>query len=357
MRLYAVILAGGKGERFWPKSRAQQPKQFIKLFGKNSLIVETSRRIKPLIPLIRQYYVLSPNLGQLLKKELKIKKKNLIYEPYGKNTAPAIALAAIYLEKLDPKGTMVVLPADHIIKEREKLLECLEFASGLAEKNYLITFGILPTIPETGYGYIEIGQELETHGEFVSYKVKRFVEKPDLETAEEYLASGRYLWNSGIFVFKINTILNAIRECLPDFYGHLLEFKKTLGSKKEKRALKKLYAEAPGTSIDYAVLEKISNIAVIKANFSWDDVGSWLAVERHFPQDALKNVKLGTVVAHQTKNSIIVADTGLVATMGIENLIVIQTKDVTLVMKKEDASNLKELIKMIAQDKKNLKYL
>ncbi|MEO0072607.1 MAG: mannose-1-phosphate guanylyltransferase [candidate division WOR-3 bacterium] len=357
MKLYAVILAGGKGERFWPMSRRSLPKQFIKLFGRHSLVVETSRRIRKLIPLHRQYYVLSKELAEILKKQLPVTDKNIIYEPLGKNTAPAIGLAAIYLQKIDPTGTMLVLPADHIITEQEKFLRCVKFAYELAQKDFLVTFGIPPTQPETGYGYINIAQEFQKKDDLVSYQVKRFVEKPDLRTAKGYLKSGKYFWNSGMFVFKIQTILDAYQTCLKDFYQDLRDFQKHLGTKREWQALIDLYEHAPSTSIDYGVLEKVSNIIMVKANFTWDDVGSWLALERHFPKDKGANVILGDVINAATVNSIIVNDQGLIATMGVQDLIIVKTHDVVLVMNKREAPKLKELIAEISRNPEFLKYL
>ncbi|MCS7258125.1 MAG: mannose-1-phosphate guanylyltransferase [candidate division WOR-3 bacterium] len=357
MNLYAVVLAGGKGERFWPMSRSNLPKQFIRLFGKDSLVVATAKRIGKLVPIERQYFVLSKSLSLILKKQIRISRKNIIYEPVGKNTAPAIGLAVAYLEKIDPQGTVIVLPADHIIKDTDKFCRCVKFAYELAQKDYLITFGIPPTAPETGYGYINIKEEFQRDNGLLSYKVWRFVEKPDIKTAQKYLKSGKYFWNSGMFVFKIKTILDAYKICLPDFYRHLKEYQKHIGTKTQNEALNNLYYNAPATSIDYAVLEKVSNIIMIKANFYWDDVGSWLALERHFSKDSSGNVILGDVVNYNTQNSIIVNDKGLIATMGIDDLVVVRNQDVILVMSKAQAMQLKELIKEIAKNSRFQKYL
>ncbi|MCX7784945.1 MAG: sugar phosphate nucleotidyltransferase [candidate division WOR-3 bacterium] len=357
MKLYAVILAGGKGERFWPKSRSNFPKQFIALFGKDSLIQKTHKRIKKIIPTKNQFFVISQELAKILAKQITIPKQNIIYEPIGKNTAPAIALAAIYLDKIDPEGTMIVLPSDHLIKDEQSFYQDVKFAYEIAQQDYLVTFGIPATSPETGYGYIHIGDEFRRQNGQISYIGLKFVEKPDLALAKKYLQAKTYLWNSGMFVWRISAILNGIKEYLPEFYDDLIRFQKYIGTAQEWKVLKKLYQNAPATSIDYAVLEKSDNIIVVKANFVWDDVGSWLALERHFVKDNANNVILGKVYYKDTENSIIVSDKNLVATMGIKNLIIVQTNDALLVISKEKASALKELIKIISQEKNGIKYL
>lgn len=357
MKLYAVILAGGKGERFWPKSRSDFPKQFISLFGKDSLLQMTHKRIKKIVPTKNQFFVIPPKLGKILTSQITIPKNNIIYEPVGKNTAPAIALAAIYLDKIDSEGTMIVLPSDHLIKNESDFYQDVKFAYEIAQKDYLVTFGIPPTSPETGYGYIHIGKEYRQEHKQVSYVGLRFVEKPNLSLAQKYLRAKTYLWNSGMFVWRISTILKAIKEHLPEFYEKLIDFQKDIGTAQEKKALEDLYKNAPATSIDYAVLEKSHNIIVVKANFIWDDVGSWLALERHFAKDNANNVIRGKVYYKDTEDSIIISDKNLIATMGIKNLIIVQTDDVLLVVSKEKASELKALIKIISQSKEGAKYL
>lgn len=354
---YAVILAGGKGERFWPMSRANFPKQFISLFGKNSLIQQTYKRINKLIPLRQQYYVIPKRLVPILKNQIPLTNKNIIIEPIGRNTAPAIALAAIYLEKISPNLTMIVLPADHLIAQEDKFFDCVRFAYEIAQDNQLVTFGIPPTSPDTGYGYIEVDNKYKVSNNLQSFYGKRFVEKPNLALAQKYLKAKTFFWNSGMFVWKTSTILTAIHQCLPEFYDVLKYFQKFIGTNKEQKLLSKIYEKAPATSIDYAVLEKVKNIVVIKANFLWDDVGSWLALERHFNKDDSGNVRIGNCIVKDTENSIIVSDKNLIATMGIKNLIIVNTKDATLIISKEKSAQLKELIKLIGENPENKNYL
>lgn len=357
MKLNAVILAGGKGERFWPKSRTNFPKQFVSLFGKDSLIQSTYKRIQKIVPVYDQYYVIPTNLIPLLKKQIPLLTKNIIDEPVGRNTAPAIGLAAIYLEKLAPNSTMFVLPADHIIQDEKAFADCVKFADAIAQQGYLVTFGIPPATPDTGYGYINVGRHYQSYKSIKSFYGKRFVEKPDLALAKKYLRAKTYFWNSGMFIWQISAILDAIKQCLPDFYQNLKKFQQYIGTRKEETMLKKMYEQAPATSIDYAVLEKVKNIVVVKANFVWDDVGAWAALERHFTKDKSGNVTVGKVFCQDTQNSIVISDQDIVATMGVANLIIVKTKDAVLVVSKEKSAQLKELINQIKQDKTATKYL
>lgn len=356
-KFFVVVLAGGKGERFWPKSRTDFPKQFVSLFGKDSLIQQTYKRINKIITINNQYFVIPQNLVTILKKQIPVKNKNIIIEPMGRNTAPAIALAAIYLEKISPDATMIVLPADHLIEQEEKFFDCVKTAYDIAQKDELVTFGIPPSSPDTGYGYIKVGKRYKVKGKIQSFYGKRFVEKPNLKLAQKYLKAKTYFWNSGMFVWKVSAILEAVKKCLPELYDVLKYFQNFIGTSKEQKLLKKIYEKAPATSIDYAVLEKVKNIVIVKANFKWDDVGSWLALERHFDKDDCNNVKIGNCYTIDTHNSIVLCDKGLIALMGVKDLIVVQANDVTLILAKDKAPRLKELIKIIGQDLKGKKYL
>lgn len=357
MRLVAVILAGGKGERFWPKSRSNFPKQFITLFGKDSLLQQTYQRVRKIVDVTNQYYVIPTSLIKLLRKQIPVLSKNIIEEPIGRNTAPAIGLAAIYLDKIVPNSTMLILPADHLIKRVNEFYNCVRFAYQIAEQGYLVTFGIPPTAPDTGFGYIQTGKPYQIYQNMKSFHTLRFTEKPNLTLAKKYLKAKTYLWNSGMFIWQVSTILKAFEMYLPEFYQELREFQKYIGTRKEEAKLIAMYKQAPATSIDYAILEKANNIITIKANFEWDDVGSWLALERHFAKDQSGNTKIGKVVTKDSENSIIVGNGGLVALMGIKNLLVVQSDDVTLVVSKDKAAEIKELLNQIKQDKSLLKYL
>ena len=342
--LYAIILAGGRGERFWPKSRRSFPKQFLRLFSKKSLLELTYERITPLIPSERQLYVVPRYLLPPLKEVMPIlKREHILVEPEGKNTAPSIALAALHISKLNPETVMLILPADHLIEGRERFYECIKFAEEIAEEGYLVTFGIPPTRPDTGYGYIEVKGELERRGGLMAYKVKRFTEKPEKRLAEMYVKKGDYFWNSGMFVFKADSILSAFSSCLPEFYDRIEDYKKG------RISLEELYRRAPSISIDYGIMEKAENIALVKANFVWDDVGSWLALERHLPKDLDNNAIFGKFYSMDTKNMIVYNEDGIVVGIGVQDLVIVKTKDVVLVCKKDRAPDIKNLLRKIEE--------
>ncbi len=354
MNVYPVVIAGGKGERFWPKSRRSYPKQFLRLFGRYSLISQTQRRISHLAPPSFHRYVIPEELAGLLFQEFKIHRSSVLIEPEGKNTFPAICLAAAHLPA---DGLMVVLPADHIIRHEEKFYAAVQFACGIAEKGFLVTFGIEPDRPETGYGYIEIGDKIEEKEEMIAYQGIRFTEKPDLATAEEYLASKRFLWNSGMFVWRVATFWQEVERHFPDFFLSLLEFKRFIGTKDEKVKLKKLYENSPSISVDYAIMEKAERIAVIKANFQWDDVGSWLALERHFGKDKNGNIKFGQTFLLDTKDSIIYSDDIPICGFSLSDIIIIKTKDLVFVCPKAKAGEIKKFLTFLAQDLKGRRFL
>lgn len=357
MELYATILAGGIGERFWPVSRRTFPKQFVPLFGKVSLIEQTRKRITRICPLNHQRYIIPYEMAKLLQLQTDVKPQNIIFEPYGKNTAPAIGLAAVYIYSVAPEAIMIVLPADHHIEPVNNFISSIRAACKIAQKGYFVTFGIPPNRPETGYGYIHIGDIIEKQGKITIHHAIEFKEKPSLDIALAYIQAKKFLWNSGMFVFKVSSILDGFKNYLPDFYYELQKFLRFIGTKKEKRMLEKLYRLAPTTSIDYAVMEKAKNIAVLKANFLWDDVGSWTALERHFPIQRGRNIILGENYGVDTKDSIIFSDEGIIASLGVENLVIVKSKDAVLVADKKRVGDLKALLKVIADSKSGMKFL
>ena len=358
--LYAVILCGGRGERFWPKSRRPAPKQFISLFGNRSLTQATSDRVLGLCPLERQLFVAGTEFGPTLKRQLKLGKRNLVFEPYGRNTAPAIGLAAAYLNKRDPDATMVVLPADHLIENRKELVRDVRLAAQLAQQGLLVTFGIPPDRPDTGYGYIGLGKEIVRYTAGVplaAYKVLGFREKPSADKAREYVAAGNFVWNSGMFVWRVDEILEAMRLYMPKFSAALETFAKTIGTKREAAALKRLYAGIESISIDYAVMEKAPNIAAVRATFDWDDVGSWHALARHLKADAAGNVANGIFVGKDVRNCIIDSDSGVVAALGVEDLVIVRSGNAVLVARRDALGSIKELLAELAGNPKTKGHL
>ncbi len=356
MSLYAVILCGGRGERFWPKSRRCLPKQFLKLFGQQSLTEQTSQRVMPLCPVDRQLFVAPAEFSRLIT-GMGIVRRNLILEPIGRNTAPAIGLAAAYLLRRDPASTMLVLPADHLIRDQRRFLAAVRLAVRLAQQGLLLTFGIRPSRPETGYGYVHIGRRLAGRGMQTAHTVLGFREKPDLETARRYVAAKDYLWNSGMFVWRADTILEAFRRFLPEFHKRLQEFAGKIGRRSEKAELARLYQDAPSVSIDYAVMEKAENVAVVKAGFDWDDVGAWPALDRHMSHDHDGNIADGHVVFRDSQHCIVLADSGLVAVLGCSDLVVVRDRDVVLVTRKDATGAIKDLLADIRRRYGDDRYL
>ncbi|MGB9741661.1 MAG: mannose-1-phosphate guanylyltransferase [candidate division WOR-3 bacterium] len=355
--VYAVILCGGKGERFWPKSRQALPKQFIRLFENRSLIQATSARIRRLCPLRQQLFVAPEGFTGLLKKELGVKAGNLILEPFGRNTAPAIGLAAAILNEHSPEAVMVVLPADHLIKPEQEFLRAVRLAVAVARQGLLVTFGIVPVRPDTGYGYIETAEPLLTRNNLTAYRVKSFREKPDRATAEHYLETGRFLWNSGMFVWRVDVILDAFSRFMPEFYRQLQKLSGIKGKGQREAYVRKIYNRVEAISIDYAVMEKADNVAVVRAGFDWDDVGSWLALGRRLPADQYGNAVKGLWSGIRTADCIIYSDDGIIGTLGVKNLVIARSGDALLVADKTALGDLKQLLAQMAQDSRARKFL
>ena len=342
-----VIMAGGKGERFWPKSRINLPKQFLSLTddGK-SMIQHTVERVKNLVDIENIYVVTNEMYKNLVSEHIPdIPEANIIIEPAAKNTAPCIGLAAVHIAKKDINSKMIILPSDHLIKFNEIFIDTLKTALDVVEKgDNLATIGITPNYPETGYGYINFTKGESFKDSTNIYEVLRFVEKPNLEKAKEYLTSGQYLWNSGMFVWKASTILKNFKEYLPEIYEGLQKIGKSINTGKYEEVLKKEFLNLPSESIDYGIMEKAKNIYVIPGNFGWDDVGSWLSLERINKTNQDGNVITGNVISIKTKNTIIQGSNKLIATIGLEDIVVVDTDDVTLICHKNNTQEVKEVI-------------
>lgn len=352
--IYPVVIAGGRGERFWPKSRRMRPKQFLRLFGQTSLLRDTQRRIVHLAPSSCHRYIIPEVYVNLLFKEIKVHRFQVLVEPEGKNTFPAICLAAVHLPA---DGIMVVLPSDHLIRKEDNFYRAVKFACKLAKKGYFLLFGIEPNRVETGYGYIEIGEKISGKGNLTAFTGISFVEKPKHEKAKEYIASKRFLWNSGIFCWRVSSFLENVSLHYPNFYNDLLEYEKSIGTRAEKRELKRLYEKAPNISVDYAIMEKVKKFWVIKANFQWDDVGNWLALERYFPKDADGNIRIGNTILVGSKDSILYTENSPIFTFGISNLLVVKTKDLIFLCPKEKIGEIKNFLSFLASHPKGKRFL
>lgn len=344
MKKTALIMAGGRGERFWPKSRRNLPKQFLSLTDDGKTMLQlTVERILPLVALEDIYIVTNRDYRGLVLEQLPgLPAENVLCEPVGKNTAPCIGLGAVHMQKKYGDAIMMVLPSDHLIKYNSIYLSTLQDACAVAEQGEnLVTIGITPDCPETGYGYIKF---LPDHSEGRAFAVVRFVEKPDLETAKGYLASEQYLWNSGMFIWKVSTILNNLAAYLPDTHTGLCGIGAAIGTDVEEQVLEQEFTAFRSESVDYGIMEKASNIYILSGAFGWDDVGSWLAVGRIKKTNEFGNVVDGNVVTVNTKNTIIQGGHKLIATVGVQDLIIVDTEDALLVCESESAGDIKKVL-------------
>lgn len=344
MKKTALIMAGGRGERFWPKSRKNLPKQFLSLTGDGKTMIQlTVERILPLVDMQDIYIATNRSYKALVRQQLpELPEENILCEPVAKNTAPCIGLGAMHIAKKYEDAVMFVLPSDHLIKYNAMYLDTLRRASEVAEEGEnLVTLGIMPDYPETGYGYIKFQPDARKG---VAFEVERFVEKPDLETAKRYLATEQYLWNSGMFIWRISTILHNMEKYLPETYAGLGRIRDAIGTSEENEVLEKEFALFKSESIDYGIMEKADHIYTLPGSFGWDDVGSWNAVERIQPANEFGNVVNGNAVTVDTKRCIIQGGKKLIATVGLEDIIIVDTDDALLVCEKGDAGEIKKVL-------------
>ncbi|MFZ5441393.1 MAG: mannose-1-phosphate guanylyltransferase [Myxococcota bacterium] len=346
--LYPVIMAGGSGTRFWPLSRSNKPKQFLALATKLPLIAETMNRMAGLATPARTSVVCGAKHAALVKKALpKLPAKNVVVEPEARNTAPAIALACAHVSHLDPRGVMVVLPSDQHVADPKAFRAAVEHAVKVAHEGYIVTLGIKPSRPETGYGYIRVGDPLSGDAR----KVAAFVEKPNLETAQRYLVSGDYLWNAGIFVFRADVMLEAFARHMPELMKPLDLIRAAWGTKKRDAVLKKEFAKMPATSIDYGVAEKAPNIAVVPASCGWSDVGSFNALPDVRPNDEAGNVTEGAALVIDTSGSVVLAGKRPVAVVGMKDVVVVDAGDAVLVLPKDKSQDVRKVVEALKAKK------
>jgi mannose-1-phosphate guanylyltransferase/mannose-6-phosphate isomerase len=367
--LYAVILAGGSGSRFWPLSRELYPKQLLKLIGDETMLQRTLRCAQKAARPENIYVVTHRLQSDAVRMQsaavFALPPHHFIAEPQARNTAAAIGLAAVALDSKDPAAVMVVMPADHVILKSAVFAGAVRAANHLAQDGWLVTFGIKPFQPETGYGYIKAGarkriadfglpkfrisnSQSTIRNPKYFYEVGRFAEKPNLATAKRYLSNGRYYWNSGIFVWKASAILAAIRELQPKLYKGLMAIQGALGTPDEEKAIENVYDQLDSVSIDYGVLERLhKNLAVLPVEMGWSDVGSWTAIDQIGRMDSKGNVTVGNIIDLDSRNSILYADKRLVATIGLENLVVVDTEDATLVCHKSRVQDVRKVVETL----------
>jgi mannose-1-phosphate guanylyltransferase len=356
--LHAVIMAGGAGTRFWPASRMVQPKQLLGLAGERTMLQATVDRLGDLVPPQRTMVVTNRQLVEPVRRQLpQVPAAAIIGEPCKRDTAPCIGLAAGILVRRDPEAVMLVAPADHVISPDDAFQDAIRQALKIVDSDpgRIITFGIRPTYPAESFGYIERGLPVSDAGNDVpaaagAYPVARFREKPDIETARQYLAAGNFYWNSGIFVWRAQTILDALRQYEPQMYEHLAAIAEAADSPRFGDVLDHQFEAIVGKSIDFAVMEHYDQVSVIEAPFQWDDVGSWQALARLHGTDEQGNTLVGRNLALRTTNTIVRSDDQhLVVTLGVDNLIVVHTPDATLVVDKDDEQSVREAVKLIEQ--------
>ena len=349
MALHCVIMAGGSGTRFWPLSRREKPKQLLAITGARTMIRETAERVVPLTPFAQQWVVCGALHEKNVRQELpELPASHILVEPMGRNTAPCIGLACVHALKEDPHATLCVLPSDAFIRDGKGFCAALQAAAQSADAGRITTLGIRPTKPETGYGYIQSGSVLEKAGALDVHAVERFVEKPNKQTAEQYLADGRYLWNAGIFVFSAQQMMHAIEKHLPALHEGLMRLSHALQVGTYAEMVKGLYPTLPSVSIDYGVMEKETGLAVVPSSFGWSDVGSFAALPEVLPVDEHQNVVRGTVLLKDVTGAVVDARAGrLVAMVGVNDLMVVDTKDAVLIIPKDRAQDVGKLLEML----------
>ena len=354
MKNFAVILAGGHGERFWPASRKHKPKQLLRLFSDKTMLEETISRCENLASPEDIVISTGNHLKNLIQKEIGgLKDDNFFVEPIGRNTAPAIGFAAAKIVAQHGDGIMFVLSSDHLIRPVSTFVEAIKAAGNLAEtSDSLVLLGIEPSRPETGYGYIEIGELLDETDGFTAFDVARFKEKPNHFIAQEYFLDNKHLWNSGIFVWRAKCILAEIEMYMPALFAAISKYSETVGTESESAVLEDVFRKLTPISIDYGVLEKSRNVAVLRAKFTWDDVGSYAALERIIQKDHEGNVVIGDGVhPFDTYESTIINDSdGAIVAFGVSDLVVVREKDVVLILHKTRISQIRDLLEKIKDD-------
>ncbi|MCX5825276.1 MAG: mannose-1-phosphate guanylyltransferase [Deltaproteobacteria bacterium] len=347
--MFAVIMAGGKGSRFWPRSREKMPKHLLDIQGERTIIRETVDRIRPLVPPERTLIVTGrSHAAELIRQLPEIPAENILIEPVGRNTAPCIGLAALHIQMRVPDAVMLVLPSDHRIGDEITFRRVLDAAGKIAVGgNSLVTIGIRPTGPETGYGYIEQGDPFPAGGDGEIRRVRSIREKPPLEQAREFMRQGRFLWNSGMFVWKASTILGAIKRFLPELHEGLMQIREALGTEREEEIVGEVYLAQKGVSIDYGVMEKAENVLVVPGDFDWSDLGSWDALWEVSGKDGNGNAARGGFVGIDAGDCLIHSPGKLVALVGVRDLLVVETDDALLICRRGRSQDVRKVVEAL----------
>jgi mannose-1-phosphate guanylyltransferase len=345
--LYAIVMAGGSGTRFWPRSRETRPKQLLNITGDTILLRKAIQVIMPIVPASRIKVITTESQAEAVKTALpEISANNVISEPCARNTAPAIGMSALFLEQDNPDAIMVILPADHFIEDEDRFRQLILAGAGhAARSDVVVTIGIMPRGPETGYGYIEADEVIDE--EAGVYPVRSFHEKPDMQTARGYVARSNFFWNTGIFIARASHMLREIQNHMPHHYRRLMDIKSCLGTDKQAAVIRESYRAMDAISIDYGVMEKTENVLMVKGDFGWDDVGSWVSAAKHWPMDSHHNASVGELISLDAMHCIVYSPKKLVALLGVEGLVIVEEDDVLLVCKKERSQDVKQLVEIL----------
>ncbi|MCS7179490.1 MAG: sugar phosphate nucleotidyltransferase [Anaerolineae bacterium] len=351
---YALIMAGGGGTRLWPLSRHARPKQALTLVGDRTMFEHAVDRIAPLFQPEEIFVVTGEeHLESLLLQAPELPRQNFLLEPVGQGTAPAIGLGAVHLRRRDPQAVMVVLTADHFIRDVETFRRALTAAAQVAEKGHLVTLGITPSFPSTGFGYIQQGEQLYEVDGFAVFRALRFTEKPSAETAFRMVESGLYTWNSGMFIWRVDRIMDEFARQMPDLYDVLMQIDAVLGTPAYEPTLARLWPELSPQSIDYGVMEGARDVVVIPVDIGWSDVGNWSSMREILPADADGNVVVGEHVGLETRNMIIFGGRRLIATIGLEDMIIVDTDDALLICPVEREQDVREMVQRLREMGRN----
>jgi mannose-1-phosphate guanylyltransferase len=340
--LYAVILAGGSGTRFWPMSKESKPKQYLNIIGKDTLFQKTLKRISARVDINNIFIVTSIAHKNILKQQMsqiKVPKSNILYEPAVRNTAPAILWASAKINKINPNATIAIFPSDHLITEQKKFFSVLDKAVELASDDYLVTFGIVPTRPETGFGYLKTKKV--KLGKKNILKVEKFTEKPSVQKAKRFVRNSKYFWNSGMFVWKSSVILKAFNIYMPGLYRKMVK-------NTNQSQINKIYKSLTSVSIDYGILEKSDNVAAIKArNIGWSDLGSWESLMEVLSRNKDGNYLKGNIIPLKCRNTLVIGDKKLIAAVGLENIVIVDTPEALLICQKHMSQQVRDIVSRI----------
>ena len=350
MAFYALIMAGGGGTRLWPLSRQAKPKQALKLVGERTMFEHAVDRIAPVFQPDEVYVVTgADHVEELMLQAPELPRENFLVEPMGRGTAPAIGLGAIHLKRRDPEAVMAVLTADHFIRDVAQFRRVLTAAAQVAERGHLVTLGIAPSFPSTGFGYIKQGEKLDTVDGFPVFRAERFTEKPSAETAFMMVESGQYSWNSGMFIWRVDRILEEFARQMPEFYAQLAQVEAVLGTPAYESTLRRIWPEVTPQTIDYGVMEGAEDVVVIPVDIGWSDVGNWSSMRDILPADEAGNVVVGEHLGLDTRDTIVFGRGRLVATIGLRDMIVVDTDDALLICPIEREQEVREVVRRLRE--------